>query len=60
MKADVLGQVRAMAGRVAGSYGLEIFEVQFQREAGGMVLRVQIDRPGMVIDAIRRTTLVAK
>src|SRR5260370_27240877 len=46
MKADVLGQVRAMAGRVAGSYGLEIFEVQFQREAGGMGLRVQIDRPG--------------
>ncbi len=46
MKADLLGQVRAMAGRVAGSYGLEIFEVQFQREAGGMVLRVQIDRPG--------------
>jgi ribosome maturation factor RimP len=46
MKADVLGQVRAMAGRVAASYGLEIFEVQFRREAGGMVLRVQIDRPG--------------
>ena len=46
MKADVLGQVRAMAGRVAGSYGLELFEVQFRREAGGMVLRVQIDRPG--------------
>src|SRR5438874_7349966 len=46
MKADVLGQVRAMAGRVAGSYGLEIFEVQFRREAVGLVLRVQIDRPG--------------
>src|SRR5438094_4054797 len=46
MKADVLGQVRAMADRVAGSYGLEIFDVQFRREAGGMVLRVQIDRPG--------------
>ena len=27
-------------------YGLEIFDVQFRREAGGMVLRVQIDRPG--------------
>jgi len=35
-----------MAGRVAGSYGLEIFDVQFRREASGMVLRVQIDRPG--------------
>src|SRR5260221_12070781 len=46
MKADVLGQVRAMAGRVAGRHGLELFEVRFRREAGGMVLRVQIDRPG--------------
>ena len=27
-------------------YGLEIFDVQFRREAPGMVLRVQIDRPG--------------
>ena len=32
--------------RVAGSYGLEIFDVQYRRESGGMVLRVQIDRPG--------------
>jgi ribosome maturation factor RimP len=35
-----------MAARVAGSYGLDIFDVQFRREASGMVLRVQIDRPG--------------
>jgi ribosome maturation factor RimP len=35
-----------MAGRVAESYGLEIFDVQFRREAAGMVLRIQIDRPG--------------
>ena len=41
-----LDAVRAMAGRVAGSYGLEIFDVQFRREASGMVLRVRIDRPG--------------
>ena len=27
-------------------YGLEIFDVQFRREAGGMVLRVRLDRPG--------------
>jgi len=46
MKADVLDTVRSMAGRVAGGYGLEIFDVQFRREASGMVLRVQIDRPG--------------
>jgi len=35
-----------MASRVAGTYGLEIFDVQLRRESGGMVLRVQIDRPG--------------
>lgn len=44
--ADVVGQVRALASRVAADYGLEIFDVQFRREAPGMVLRVQIDRPG--------------
>lgn len=35
-----------MASRVAASYGLDIFDVQYRREAPGMVLRVQIDRPG--------------
>jgi len=44
--ADVIGQVRNAAARVAAGYGLEIFDVQFRREAHGMVLRVQIDRPG--------------
>ena len=44
--ADVMARVRAIAGRVAGTYGLDVFDVQFRREAGGMVLRVQIDRPG--------------
>ena len=44
--ADVIGQVRVIADRVAASYGLEIFDVQFRREASGMVLRIQIDRPG--------------
>jgi ribosome maturation factor RimP len=43
---DVVGQVRAIASRVAGSYGLDIFDVQYRREGPGMVLRVQIDRPG--------------
>ena len=38
--------MRALAGRVAGSYGLEVFDVQFRREGRGLVLRVQIDRPG--------------
>jgi len=45
-EAAVVEQVRAAAARVAGGFGLEIFDVQFRREAGGMVLRVQIDRPG--------------
>ena len=43
---DIVGQVRVIAERVAASYGLEIFDVQFRREAQGMVLRVQVDRPG--------------
>jgi ribosome maturation factor RimP len=44
--ADLVGQVRVIASRVAASYSLEIFDVQFRREAGGMILRIQIDRPG--------------
>src|SRR5262245_61637260 len=43
---DVIERVREAASRVAGGYGLEIFDVQFRREATGMVLRVRIDRPG--------------
>ena len=43
---DVVEQVRALAARVAATHGLDIFDVQFRREAAGMVLRVQIDRPG--------------
>jgi ribosome maturation factor RimP len=45
-EASVVEQIRTMAGRIAASYGLEIFDVQFRREAPGMVLRVQLDRPG--------------
>jgi ribosome maturation factor RimP len=47
----VVEQVRSLASRVAGSYGLEIFDVQFRRESGGMVLRIQIDRPGAAATA---------
>ena len=42
----VVAQIRTIASRVAASFGLDIFDVQFRREAGGMVLRIQIDRPG--------------
>jgi ribosome maturation factor RimP len=45
-EASVVEAVRTAAIRVAAGYGLEIFDVQFRREAPGMVLRVQIDRPG--------------
>jgi ribosome maturation factor RimP len=45
-RTDVVEQVRAIASRVAAVYGIEIFDVQFRREAGGMILRIQIDRPG--------------
>jgi ribosome maturation factor RimP len=48
---DVLEQVRRTAARVASSYGLDIFDVQFRREASGMVLRVRIDRPGPAASA---------
>jgi ribosome maturation factor RimP len=43
---DVVGRVRTIAHRVVASHGVEIFDVQFRREAGGMVLRIRIDRPG--------------
>jgi ribosome maturation factor RimP len=38
-------RIRPVAERVARSYGLEIFDVQFRRESHGWVLRVIIDRP---------------
>src|SRR4029450_2588770 len=41
--ASVVEQVRTVAARVAAGYGLEIFDVQFRREAPGVVVRVQID-----------------
>ena len=44
--ADIVERVRDLAMRVAGTYGLEIFDVQFRREASGMVLRIRLDRPG--------------
>jgi ribosome maturation factor RimP len=38
-------RLRATAARVAESYGLEVFDVQFRRESIGWVLRVILDRP---------------
>jgi ribosome maturation factor RimP len=45
MHNEHLVRIRDVAERVARSYGLEIFDVQFRRESSGMVLRVVIDRP---------------
>jgi len=42
---DTIARLRNAAARVAGSYGLEVFDLQFRREPIGWVLRVIIDRP---------------
>jgi ribosome maturation factor RimP len=55
---QVIEAVRAIASRVAASRGLEIFDVQYRREAGGMVLRVQIDRPGPAATADESVSVI--
>jgi ribosome maturation factor RimP len=42
----VVDRVRRIAERVAGTHGLDVFDVRFRREGAGMVLSVWIDRPG--------------
>jgi ribosome maturation factor RimP len=44
-RAEELARLRQAAERVAGSHGLEVFDVQLRREPIGTVLRVVIDRP---------------
>jgi ribosome maturation factor RimP len=41
---EALARLRAAAARIAESYGLEIFDLQFRRESIGWVLRVILDR----------------
>lgn len=41
---DRVARVREVAARIAGDFGLELFDVQFRREAIGWVLRIVIDR----------------
>ena len=41
-------RLRDAATRVAGTHGLEVFDVQVRRESVGKVLRVIIDRPAPV------------
>jgi ribosome maturation factor RimP len=47
---DVLDRLRHATSRIAASYGLELFDVQYRREAIGPVLRIIIDRPAPVAD----------
>ncbi len=44
MHESIVERVRGVATRVAASYGLDVFDVQYRREAVGMVLRVFLDR----------------
>lgn len=41
---EALARLRAAAARIAASYGLEIFDLQFRRESIGWVLRVVLDK----------------
>jgi ribosome maturation factor RimP len=41
-----LEQVRAIADRVAKTFGLEVWDIVSRREGSGHVIRVVIDRPG--------------
>jgi ribosome maturation factor RimP len=43
---NIADRVRPLATRILASRGLDLFDVEFRREPGGMVLRVRIDRPG--------------
>jgi ribosome maturation factor RimP len=43
---EPLAKIRAIAERVAGPRGLEIWAIQSRRETSGHVIRVFIDRPG--------------
>ena len=59
---DSVEQLRVAAARVAKTYGLELFDLQFRRESTGWMLRVMLDRvpalsaaPG-VADESRATT----
>ena len=41
-----IARIRAVVGRVAAERGLEVFDLQFRREAYGWMLRVYLDKPG--------------
>jgi ribosome maturation factor RimP len=49
IEASRLALIRAAADRVAQSYGLEIFDIQFRTESHGWVLRIFLDKPGAAV-----------
>ena len=42
---QLIDRIRAVAERVARSYNLEIFDVQFRRESGSWMLRIFVEVP---------------
>ena len=44
----IINQVEALAEPLCASENLELVHIEYQREAGGRILRVYIDRPGGV------------
>ena len=53
---DLVFEVRAISERVAGSFGLQIFDVILRRESTGWVLRVFLDRLGTDFDSSNNPT----
>ena len=48
---QVIRQVETLAGPLCASENLELVHIEYQRESGGRVLRVYIDRPeGVALD----------
>lgn len=45
---ELLAQAKRLAQRLCEAEGMELVHVEFQREAGGRILRLYIDRPGGV------------
>jgi len=54
---DRLARIRAVVERVAGTRGLEVFDLQFRREAQGWMLRIFLDKPGAPVHAGRAGTV---
>ena len=52
-----LERIRAITDRVARSRGLDVFDVQFRREAHGWMLRVYLDKPDAPVHAGRAGTI---